>query len=169
MSAPTGTRVAIVTGGAQGLGEAIALRLADDGVNVAVIDIPSKEAQLKAVVEKIKQKGQEAIYITGDVSVEQSVKTFVEKVVEEFGKLDIMVANAGVLTLGPLIETTVEEWDRLHAVNGRGTMLCYKHAAIQMIKQGGGGRIIGASSTAGKLGSSHHSPLTRQGGILTDL
>jgi len=105
MSAPTGTRVAIVTGGAQGLGEAIALRLADDGVNVAVIDIPSKEAQLKAVVEKIKQKGREAIYITGDVSVEQSVKTFVEKVVEEFGKLDIMVANAGVLTLGPLIES----------------------------------------------------------------
>jgi len=147
------TRVALITGGAQGIGEAIALRLADDGIDIALFDLPTKEAQLNAVVQRIIEKsGRRAIYLTGDVTVEDSVKTSVDKVVEALGGLDIMVANAGVAAFGSLTEMTVEEWDRVQNINCKGVMLSYKYAALQMIKQGRGGRIVGACSTAGKVG-----------------
>ncbi len=88
------TRIAIVTGGAQGIGEAIALRLADDGVDVVVSDIRGKEAQLEAVVKQIEGKGRRSLYVTGNVSVEADVKALVEKTVEVLGGLDIV---SGVL------------------------------------------------------------------------
>ncbi|KAH8090987.1 NAD-binding protein [Cristinia sonorae] len=149
---PSATRVAIVTGGAQGLGEVIALRLADENVDVAVLDIPSKEQQMLEVVEKIKAKGRRAISISADVTDEQQVKAAIDQCVDKLGNLDIMIANAGILHLGTILDTSVEQWDRVYDVNVRGLMLCYKHAAIQMIKQGRGGRIIGACSSSGKRG-----------------
>ncbi|THH26902.1 hypothetical protein EUX98_g7291 [Antrodiella citrinella] len=147
-------RVALVTGAAQGMGEAIALRLAEDpsGIDVAILDIPGKETQLANVAKAIEAKGRKAIWIAADVSSEDSVKGAVEKTVAEFGGLDIMVANAGVTLFKPMIETTVEDWNKIHSINALGVMLCFKHAAIQMIKQGRGGRIIGACSGSGKQG-----------------
>lgn len=83
-------RVAIVTGGAQGIGEAIALRLADDGVDVVVSDIPGKEEQLATVVKQIELKGRRSLFVTANVSVEADIKGLVDKTVEAFGGLDIV-------------------------------------------------------------------------------
>lgn len=90
MPSTNSTRVALVTGGAQGLGEAIALRLADDGVDVAVLDLENKVDKLKEVVKKIKAKGRRATYIVGDVSMEDSMRSSVETVVATLGALDIV-------------------------------------------------------------------------------
>ncbi|KAH9917346.1 uncharacterized protein B0H18DRAFT_958420 [Fomitopsis serialis] len=146
------TRVAFVSGAAQGIGLKIALRLADDGLDVAVNDIASKKDQLEEVVAQIKAKGRRAIAVPGDVSVEDEVRDIIDKVAADLGGLDVLVANAGLLLVKAVQDIEAEEWDRVFAVNVRGTMLQYKYAARQMIKQGRGGRILGASSVAGKRG-----------------
>ncbi|KDQ60053.1 hypothetical protein JAAARDRAFT_32431 [Jaapia argillacea MUCL 33604] len=146
-------RVAIVTGASQGIGRAIALRLANDGLNVVVNDIPSKSSKVDSVVQDILAKGTvESFGFCADVSTESGVKGLIEKTVKELGAVDVMIANAGVLSQNPIIETTVEDWDRVLGINARGAFLQYKFAAQQMIKQGRGGRIIGACSVAGKSG-----------------
>ncbi|KAF7367962.1 hypothetical protein MSAN_00861400 [Mycena sanguinolenta] len=145
--------VALVTGAAQGIGRSIALRLADDGFDVVVNDLSSNRDNLKAVADEIQKRGRANSHYTADVSQEEQVKAMVEHVVEQHGSLDVMVANAGILgPTGPLVEVSTEQWDRVLAVNARGVFLCYKYAGMQMIKQGRGGRIIGASSLAGKKG-----------------
>ncbi|GBE87615.1 Hydroxynaphthalene reductase arp2 [Sparassis crispa] len=154
------TRVAVVTGASRGIGEAVALRLADDGFDVAVNDIPAMAESLEALVEKIRQKGRRSLAVTGDVSNENDVKTVVDKVVETLGGLDVMVANAGTCLLKPVVETSIEEYDRVMSVNVKGVFLCFKYAALQMIKQGRGGRIIGACSLAGKMGVTNLSVYT---------
>ncbi|KAI0727482.1 hypothetical protein C8Q72DRAFT_840256 [Fomitopsis betulina] len=145
-------RVAFVSGAAQGIGLKIALRLADDGLDVAVNDLPAKKTELEELVSQIKAKGRRAIAVFGDVSVEDDVRNAIDKVVADLGGLDVLVANAGLLLVTPVVDIDPEEWDRVFAVNVRGTMLQYKYAARQMIKQGRGGRILGASSVAGKRG-----------------
>jgi len=147
--------VAFVTGAAQGLGLSIALRLAEDGFDVAVNDIPSKTTQLQDVVSQIEGKGKRAMALPGDVAKDDDVKDMISRVVETLGGIDVMVANAGIALHKTFLETSTEEWDRIMSINLRGVMLCYKYAAIQMIKQGRGGRIIGASSQAGKKGSTN--------------
>ncbi|KAL6303293.1 NAD-P-binding protein [Sparassis latifolia] len=146
----TSLRIAVVTGAAQGMGESIALRLAEDGLDVVVNDLPTKSEQLKAVVKRIEAKGRRAIAVPGDVSSEEYVKALVGKTVETFGSLDVMVANAGVMVSKPMLETTSEDIDLVCSVNGKGLFWCFKYAALQMIKQGRGGRIIGASAGDGK-------------------
>ncbi|TFK23492.1 acetoin reductase family protein [Coprinopsis marcescibilis] len=143
-------RVAAVTGAARGLGRAIALRLATDGFDVAVNDIESAKPELESLQQEIMSHGRRSVTHVGDVSVEENVKMLVDDAAQALGKLDVMVANAGICITKPLLETSVEEWDRIHAINSRGTFLCYKYGAQQMIKQGSGGRLIGASSVAGK-------------------
>ncbi|KAI0083900.1 NAD-binding protein [Irpex rosettiformis] len=152
MTSTSTTRVAFITGGAQGIGEAIALRLAQDGLDVAVFDMAGKEELLKGVTKKITDIGRKAIWIVGDVTSEESIKDAIARTVEELGSLDVMVANAGIRHAKPIIEMTPEEWNRVLAINATGIMLSYKHAGIQMIKQGHGGRIIGACSVSGKQG-----------------
>ncbi|KAJ7850631.1 hypothetical protein B0H14DRAFT_2355611 [Mycena olivaceomarginata] len=138
-------------GPAQGIGRAIALRLAEDGFDVAVNDVSSKSENLDTLVEEIQKKGRASSKHIADVSQDQQVQALVEEVVKNHGSLDVMVANAGILgPQGPFVEVTAEDWDQILAVNARGAFLCYKYAGIQMIKQGRGGRIIGASSIMGK-------------------
>lgn len=86
----TATRVAFITGAAQGIGEAIALRLADDNIDVALFDLKEKEPLLKNVVKQIEAKGRKAIYFVGDVTQEQDVKTSIDRTVETLGGLDIV-------------------------------------------------------------------------------
>jgi len=144
--------IALITGSAQGIGRGIALRLAKDGYDIAVNDIPSKRDQLRAVADDIDKIGRKALILPADVAVEEQVKEMIQEVSKELGGLDVMVANAGVAQKSVLTSITLEDWERVMAINTRGIFLCYKHAAQQMINQGRGGRIIGASSVAGKKG-----------------
>ncbi|KAF8176334.1 hypothetical protein K438DRAFT_1908696 [Mycena galopus ATCC 62051] len=146
--------VALVTGAAQGIGRSIALRLAEDGFDVAVNDISGSSEKLKTLVDEIQNKGRASSSHVADVSQDEEVKAMVERVVSQHGSLDVMVANAGIMgPTVPFFEVSAEQWDHVMAVNGRGPFFCYKYAGIQMIKQGRGGRIIGASSVAGKQGA----------------
>ncbi|KAJ7040972.1 NAD-binding protein [Mycena alexandri] len=144
--------IALVTGAARGIGKAIALRLADDGFNVAVNDISAQSEALSELVDEIKAKGRASSAHIADVSSEDAVRGMVEQVVTTYGRLDVMVANAGVCSHAPIFELTAEKWDHTMNINARGTFLCYKYAGAQMIKQGEGGRIVGASSVTGKQG-----------------
>ncbi|OSX63706.1 hypothetical protein POSPLADRAFT_1139353 [Postia placenta MAD-698-R-SB12] len=137
-------RVAIITGAAQGIGRAIALRLAKDGIHVALNDIPNNADNLARVAEEVQAQGGRSTTILADVSVEHEVKAMVAKAVEDLGSVDVMIANAGISPVGSILDMSVETWDRIMDVNLRGVMLCYKYAALQMIKQGRGGRILGA-------------------------
>ncbi|KAH7905358.1 hypothetical protein BJ138DRAFT_786445 [Hygrophoropsis aurantiaca] len=146
----TGKGIALVTGAAQGIGQAIALQLANDGFDVALNDVPSKKSQLDAVAQMVNATGHNALVVCADVSIEEDVVAMIKAAVEVLGGLDVMVANAGISgSPSPLVDT-LKLGDKLFAINARGVYLCYKHAAKQMIAQGRGGRIIGASSAAGK-------------------
>ncbi|KAI8999042.1 NAD-P-binding protein [Trametes punicea] len=149
-SRPLLSRVAIVTGAAQGIGEGVALRLAEDGFDVTVVDLPAKREQVEAVVRSIQSTGRRALRIVGDMSLEIDVVSMVDKTVQDLGGLDVMVANAGICRPGSILDLTVEEFDEMMTVNARSVMLAIKHAGRQMVKQGRGGRIIGAASWAAK-------------------
>ncbi|KAJ6482540.1 NAD(P)-binding protein [Mycena sanguinolenta] len=144
---------ALVTGSARGIGRAIALRLADDGFDVAVNDISVQSEALAQLVAEISAKGRKSSLHIADVSLEDEVRRMVEAVVNHHGSLDVMVANAGIAKWTSVFDMTTEQWDLTMNVNARSAFLCYKYAGMQMIKQGKGGRIIGASSILGKQGS----------------
>ncbi|KAF8881752.1 NAD(P)-binding protein [Infundibulicybe gibba] len=145
--------VAVVTGAAQGIGRTIALRLADDGFDIALNDLPSKLDELGRLSQEISRKGGRSAVVVGDVSVEEDVKSLVSRVGAALGGLDVMVANAGICIPRLIMEVTLGEWERLFAINSRGVFLCYKYAGEYMINQGRGGRLIAASSIAGKRGT----------------
>ncbi|KAK7025180.1 hypothetical protein R3P38DRAFT_2953136 [Favolaschia claudopus] len=150
------TRVAIVTGAAQGIGKGVSLRLAADGLDIVVADLPGKIDELNKVVKEIEGLGRKAVAVPTNVTKEEEVKALVEAAVSNLGRVDVMVANAGVagigVATGPVIDANVDNWDKCWDVNIRGVLFSYKHAALQMIKQGNGGRLIGASSLAGTRG-----------------
>jgi NAD(P)-dependent dehydrogenase (short-subunit alcohol dehydrogenase family) len=98
-------KAAIVTGAAQGIGKAIALRLARDGFNIALNDLPRELPRLEQVRKAIQEHKREAIIEAGDISQEGTVKKLVERCVESFGGLDVMVANAGMCPTGPFLES----------------------------------------------------------------
>ncbi|KAG8777554.1 hypothetical protein FRC12_000317 [Ceratobasidium sp. 428] len=132
------------------MGRTIALRLATDGIDVAVNDLPEKRQALDQLVTEVESSGRRALIVTADISKEVEVQAMVKSTVEVFGGLDIMVANAGVLIKAePILEVSDDIFDKTMAVNCKGTLYCYRAAAAQMIKQGNGGRIIGANSIAG--------------------
>jgi len=145
-------QTAIVTGSAQGIGRAIALRLADDGLDVVLNDIQNKSEALAETANEIRKKGRKVLVVITDCSQESEVQHLVDETVKEFGRLDVMIANAGIGIGGSLLETSLSDWEKVWAVNVRGVFLCYQIAAKQMVKQGSGGRIICASSIFGKKG-----------------
>ncbi|KAF7363908.1 hypothetical protein MSAN_01048900 [Mycena sanguinolenta] len=146
------TRVAIVTGASRGIGKGIALRLAADGLDVVVADLADQKDPLDAVAEEIRGLGRKALTVSCDVSKEDEVQAMVDTAVSELGRLDVMVANAGISFAGSVMNAEIEVWEKCWAVNIKGVLFCYKHAARQMVKQGAGGRIIGASSICGQRG-----------------
>jgi len=154
-------RIAIVTGAASvGIGRGIALRLAEDGLDVASNDLPQKSEQLEGLAKEIREKGRRCVTFYGDMSEEADVKALVDKVVSELGGLDVMVANVGIVSSASILDMNVDDWDRVMKINARGMMLQYKFAALQLVKQGRGGRIIGAGSISGKrgiIGRAHYS------------
>ncbi|KIK57651.1 hypothetical protein GYMLUDRAFT_45815 [Collybiopsis luxurians FD-317 M1] len=150
--------VALVTGASQGIGRAIAQRLAKDGFRVALNDIPKKEQELKSVSSEIEQQtGSKPCIALADVSNESQVEQMVGEATKAFGGLDVMVANAGILHENTkIVDLSAETWEKVFAINARGVFFCYKHAARQMIAQGRGGRIIGAASIAGRRSGFEH-------------
>jgi len=145
--------VALVTGSAQGIGRGIALRLADEGYDIALNDIVSNKSNLSGVAEEIRSKKRKAFEVFADVRSEEQVKGMVQNTVKELGGLDVMVANAGISIWRNVMDSTLEDFESIFSVNVRGLFLCYKYAARQMVEQGRGGRIIGASSAYGKQGA----------------
>ena len=141
-----------ITGAARGIGKAIALRLGQDGHHIAVSDLASMKDELEATRQEIEATGVNAIAVTGNVTSPEDVKHLVATTAQQLGSLDVMIANAGIVITKPTLDVTPEEYDKVHAVNNRGVFLCYTEAARQMIRQGNGGKIIGASSIAGHKG-----------------
>jgi len=144
-------RTAVVTGGAQGLGQAISLRLAQEGCNVVIADI--NETGIKETEEQIRKRySRETLGIVTDVTQEADIKQLVDAIIKKFGHLDIMVSNAGVLIAQPIDEFPVEKWKKVLEVNLIGYFLCLKHAGGVM-KEQRSGAIIQINSKSGKKGS----------------
>lgn len=143
-------KVCIVTGAAQGIGRAIAHDLAKEGGKVVVADLNDEKAT--AVANEIKEMGCDAIAVKVDVTDRDSVQALVAKTVEAFGRLDVMFNNAGVNKPMDFLETTKENWDMIMTVNGWGVLMSMQEAAKQMIKQGGGGKIINTASAVARTG-----------------
>ncbi|MCV7413171.1 oxidoreductase [Mycobacterium florentinum] len=139
-------KAAIVTGAGAGIGLAVAQRLATEGCGVLCADINGGAADAAAA-----EIGPGAIGYRVDVSDETQVIGMVEACVRAFGGVDKLVANAGVVHMASLLDTTVEDFDRVIAINLRGAWLCTKHAAPRMVERGGGA-IVSMSSLAGHIG-----------------
>ena len=143
-------RVAIVTGAAQGIGAAYAKRFAEEGAKVAICDV----LDCTNVVNTIAQSGGEAFGMEVDVSDEAQVAGLVAKTVETFGRVDVMVPNAAIfaaLNRRSFLDIGVEEWDRVMAVNVRGTFVCIK-AVVPQMKEQGYGKIVNISSATVQAG-----------------
>ncbi len=138
-------RVAIVTGSATGIGQAIALTFVQEGAAVAV-DYVGKPGTADDTLNKIKAAGGRGIAVEADVSDPAQVQRMIDQTVFAFGHLDILVNNAGIESKHPFLEYPFSLWQKIIAVDLTGPWLCAQAAARQMVKQGGGGRIINISS-----------------------
>lgn len=147
----TQDKVCIVTGAALGIGQACVRRLADEGAQIALFDVLDGPGQ--ALAEGLQAKGQAARYWHVDVASEMAVRQAVDEVAAHFGRIDVLVNNAGISGSTHLThEVTEEEWDRVQAVNVKGVLFCCKHA-IPHMKRAGGGSIINMSSIYGLVGA----------------
>ncbi|MBW2385490.1 MAG: SDR family NAD(P)-dependent oxidoreductase, partial [Deltaproteobacteria bacterium] len=142
-------KVAIVTGGGSGLGEATCLRLAEAGASVAATDIDGENAE--RVASAIRERGEEAIALTQDVADEAGWQEVIGKTLERYQRFDILVNNAGIVLPANVEDTTLEDWRTTHRVNLDGVFLGCR-AAVRSMKKSGGGSIINISSIEGIVG-----------------
>ncbi|MGP4048525.1 SDR family NAD(P)-dependent oxidoreductase [Streptomyces sp. 2A115] len=145
-------KVALVTGAGRGIGEAIADRLAAHGAAVAVCDL-DPEAAGKVAAQLAERYAVRATGVGADISDSAAVHTAVERVTAELGPVDILVNNAAIDVIGRFVDTTEETWDRIIAVNLRGTITMTRATLDSMIERGGG-RVVHIASDAGRVGSS---------------
>ncbi|HIG44147.1 MAG: glucose 1-dehydrogenase [bacterium] len=139
-------KVALVTGGAMGIGRACAERLAEEGARIVVSDVSDDAGN--ATVAAIKEQGGDAIYIHHDVTQESEWQNLLPRITDHFGGLNILVNNAGIAIMQPITEMTLEDFHKQNAVNLDGVFLGLKHC-IPSIAASGGGSIINLSSVAG--------------------
>lgn len=142
-------RIAIITGGARGIGKQIALTFAMEGADIVIGDVLVPEMQ--ETEQEIRHMGRKAITVEADVSKKRDVIRLVDAAIENFNKIDILVNNAGITRRGSLLEMREEDWDRIHDINLKGTFLCTQ-AVIGYMIQRKYGKIINMASCAG-LGS----------------
>ena len=142
-------KVSIVTGGAQGLGRAIALELARKGSHLVVGDVNLETAQ--RVTEEVHALGRRSLALRVDVSNARDVSEMADRVVKEFGRIDILINNAGICQVVTIEKMTEEDWDRVMAINLKGVFLCSK-AVMGVMKKQRSGRIVNMGSLAGKVG-----------------
>ena len=140
-------KVALVTGSSRGIGQAIALRLSNDGAKV-VVNYAGRAAQANEVVATIKANGGEAIAVQADVGKIADIHRLFDQTIEHFGQVDILVNNAGVIVYKAIAQVTEEEFDKIFAINVKGTFFACQQAAQRMVD---GGRIINFSTTVTAL------------------
>jgi glucose 1-dehydrogenase len=138
-------KVAVVTGAATGIGRECAFHLARAGAAV-VVNYVGKPDDADAAVAQIRKAGSQALAVEADVSESEDVARLIAETVKEFGRLDILINNAGIEKEMPFLETPMALWAKIIAINLTGPWLCTQAAAKQMVRQGGGGRIINISS-----------------------
>ena len=140
-------KVAIITGGARGIGHAIGTRYAAEGARVVVADLTQADCDATAAAI-----GHGALGVAVDVTKQSSIDALVSTVVQKCGGVDILVNNAGVFDMGPLLEITHESYHKIFAVNVEGLLFTLQAVARQMVKQGRGGKIVNFASQAGRRG-----------------
>lgn len=143
-------KVAIITGGAGGLGRAEALLLAEEGAKVVVTDID--EVSIQNIAREICSAGKNAVWVQHDVSSEDAWRKLMHRTLDEFGRLDVLVNNAGVILYKKIEDTSLAEWRSLMSVNLDGVFLGTKFA-IAAMRESGGGSIINIASVAGLIGN----------------
>jgi 3-oxoacyl-[acyl-carrier protein] reductase len=145
-------KVTIVTGSARGIGREIALKLTEVGANVAVNDIPSASEALEGVVKEIESLGRRSMAVTADVSSSEDVARMVEAVVSKFGRVDILINNAGVTHDGLVLRMSDEDWDTVLNIDLKSVFLCTRAVLRPMLKQRWG-RIVSIASIVGIHGN----------------
>jgi D-sorbitol dehydrogenase (acceptor) len=140
-------KIAVVTGGARGIGRAIAERYLIEGATVAIADLDARESE-----SIVAHSNGRAFAVPLDVTKQASIDAMVKTVCEAAGGIDILVNNAAIFDLAPIVEVTEQSWDRLFAVNTKGLFFTLQAVAKQMIAQGRGGKIINMASQAGRRG-----------------
>ena len=141
-------KVALVTGAGRGMGRAISLSLASDGAQVAVSDINMSEVEDTSTA--LRELGQQSLAIHADVGQLADIDRMILETVDRFGHIDILVNNAGITRYLDIMDVEEEDWDSIHRVNAKGSFFTMQRVAKELIKQGGGGRIINIASIAGK-------------------
>ena len=142
-------KVALVTGGSRGIGQAIAERFAAEGARVCVA---ANEESVHATAETMRRAGASVLAMVVDVTRKDQVQAMYEHVAQELGEVDISVQNAGVITVARLEDMTEQEWDKVLAVNTKGVFLCCQEAALRMRRGGKKGRLINTASGQARQG-----------------
>ncbi len=160
-------KIALVTGAGRGMGRAISLQLAEAGANIAVSDIDASTAEDTAVA--VKQLGRESIAVPADMGDVNDIDRMVRQAKDAFGRIDIIVNNAGVTKYLDIMDVQEDDWDRIHRVNAKGVFFCMQRAARELIEQGQGGRIINIASIAGKgyAGTSNAAYAASKGAVIS--
>ncbi|GAB6968638.1 SDR family oxidoreductase [Komagataeibacter kakiaceti JCM 25156] len=151
-------KVAVITGAASGMGRATAERFAHEGAQLVLADLDQEK--LDAVVGELAAQGSEVLGVAGDIASEADVQRLMNEAVRRFGRIDILVANAGVIPEADLASATVDLWDHTMAVDGRGMFLSCKYAAAEMVKAGRGAIVClsSISAFAGQKGQAVYGP-----------
>ena len=159
-------KVVLVTGAGAGIGRAIAVMMAANGATVAAADIDPAAAQRTA--EACAGNQRRAIAVAADCGDVASIDAMVARAVHEFGRLDVIVNNAGVTRFADIMELTEADWDRIHRVNAKGVFFCLQRAAKSMIEQKTGGRIINMASISGRgyAGASNAAYAASKGAVI---
>ena len=158
---------AVVTGAGRGIGRAIALQLADAGARVAAADIDADNANDASAA--IQEAGGESVSIHADVGDLAAIDRMILEARDAFGRIDVIVNNAGVTRFLDVMDVEEADWDRIHRVNAKGVFFCMQRAAREMIDQGDGGRIINIASIAGKgyAGTSNAAYAASKGAVIS--
>ena len=140
--------VVLVTGSRQGIGKAVALAFAEAGADVAICDVVREDGELQAVATEIEKLGRRALAVYADTSKKSDVENLVQKVMDKFGRIDVLVNNAGIVIKSPLLDLQESDWDKLMNINVKGYFLCAQAVAKRMVAQRRGTIINTASQYA---------------------
>ena len=160
-------KIALVTGAGRGMGRAISVGLASEGADVVVADIDAAGAEETST--EVRSLGRECLAVHADVGDLEQIDRMVSQAKDRFGRIDIVVNNAGVTRYLYVMDVEEADWDRIHRVNAKGVFFCMQRAAREMIEQGDGGRIINIASIAGKgySGTSNAAYAASKGAVLS--